>query len=175
MIDQHTLPQLQPVTTCRYRAAMGSFATGVAVVTSEWSGKFHGMTISSLASVSLDPCLLLVCLRKCSRTGDAIRARRAMAVNLLRHGQESLARRFVGVLSDRFDGLETALDDAGMPLLPGCIAHLSCRLLEVYPGGDHDIFIAEVTSCAAVEGAPLVYHRGGFGGYAPAATQPTPH
>ncbi|MDP9013304.1 MAG: flavin reductase family protein [Pseudomonadota bacterium] len=174
MIDRRTLPHLQPATTCRYRAAMGSFATGVAVVTSEWGGKFHGMTISSLASVSLDPCLLLVCLKKSSRTGEAIRARKAMAVNLLRHGQESLARRFVGQFTDRFDGLEIAIDDAGMPLLPGCIAHLSCRLLEVYPGGDHDIFIAHVTSCAAVEGAPLVYHRGGFGGYAPAAPQPTP-
>lgn len=174
MLDRRTLPHLQPVTAGRYRAAMGSFATGVAVVTSEWGGTFHGMTISSLTSVSLDPCLLLVCLRKNSRTGDAIRARRAMAVNLLRHGQEALARRFVDTLGDRFDGLETAVDEAGMPLLPGCIAHLSCRLVEVYPGGDHDIFIAQVASCAAVEGAPLVYHRGGFGGYAPAAPQPTP-
>jgi len=160
---------LRPVTPSRFRAAMGAFATGVAVVTTEWQGTRQGMTVNSLTSVSLAPCLLLVCLRKGSATGAAIQASGAFAVNLLTEGQEALARRFVGPLGDRFMGLPPTRCNLGQPLLPECLAHLSCRLHAIHPGGDHDILMGEVTSCTALEGAPLVFYRGRFGRYLPEA------
>ncbi|MDJ0387697.1 flavin reductase family protein [Roseomonas sp. E05] len=161
---------LLPATPASFRAAMGAFATGVAVITTEWQGARHGMTVNSLTSVSLEPCLLLVCLRQGSVTGSAIQASGAFAVNLLAADQEALARRFVGALGERFMGLPPSCCENGQPLLPGCVAQLSCRLHATHPGGDHDILVGEVASCTAPEGAPLVFHRGRFGRFLPEAT-----
>ncbi|HEX2216091.1 MAG TPA: flavin reductase, partial [Xanthobacteraceae bacterium] len=45
---------------------MGAFATGVAIVTTYEGGRCHGMAVNSLTSVSLDPCLLLFCVKRSS-------------------------------------------------------------------------------------------------------------
>ena len=154
---------LRPVDSTRFRAAMGLFTTGVTVVTTEVDGVFHGMTANSLTSVSLDPCLLLICPRRGSPTGDAIRQRKAFAVNLLAHGQSDVSRRFVGRADARFANLDVQLDELGLPMLPQSLAHFSCTLHAVYPGGDHDIMIGAVASCEARDGDPLLFYRGGVG------------
>ncbi|HUG45723.1 MAG TPA: flavin reductase family protein, partial [Sphingomicrobium sp.] len=50
------------------RDALGSFATGVTVVTCvDEDGYPFGLTVNSFTSVSLDPPLLLVCIAKQAR------------------------------------------------------------------------------------------------------------
>jgi 3-hydroxy-9,10-secoandrosta-1,3,5(10)-triene-9,17-dione monooxygenase reductase component len=154
---------LRPVDPTRFRAAMGLFTTGVTVITTEVNGVFHGMTANSLTSVSLNPCLLLICPRRGSPTGEAIQQRKAFAVNLLAHGQGDVSRRFIGRLDDRFSGLDMQLDEIGLPMLPQSLAHFSCVLHAIYPGGDHDIMLGEVVACEARDGDPLVFYRGGVG------------
>lgn len=150
-----------------FRATMGSFATGVAIVTTCVDGKPFGMTMNGLTSVSLDPCLLLVCPRRGSATGEAIKLRGAFAVNLLAHGQRDLARRFVGALDGRFDQLALEPCEDDLPLIPGSLARMTCRVQAVHPGGDHDIILGQVRSCDSQPGEPLVFFKGGFGTYAP--------
>jgi 3-hydroxy-9,10-secoandrosta-1,3,5(10)-triene-9,17-dione monooxygenase reductase component len=147
----------------RFRAAMSAFTTGVAVITTAWDGGCHGMTANSLTSVSLDPCLLLVCPRRGSSTGEAIHQRMAFAVNLLANEQAEISRRFIGKLDERFKDLEVAFDRLGLPLLPNCLAHFSCVVRDIHPAGDHDIVVGEVVDCRARDGEPLVYYRGGVG------------
>ena len=67
----------------RFRSVMGAFATGVAVVATEWEGELFGATINSLTSVSLAPCMLLFCTSEGSATGTAIRKRGLFSVNIL--------------------------------------------------------------------------------------------
>jgi 3-hydroxy-9,10-secoandrosta-1,3,5(10)-triene-9,17-dione monooxygenase reductase component len=135
----------------------------VVVITTSYDDVFHGMTANSLTSVSLEPCLLLVCLRRSSPTGEAIRHRGAFAINLLSNEQADLSRRFIGKLDERFKDLEIRLDRFGLPLLPESLAHFSCRVHDIHPAGDHDIVIGEVVSCQEREGEPLVFFRGGVG------------
>ena len=50
------------VTQTEFRSALGSFATGVTVITVDYEGEVHGMTANAFSSVSLDPPLVLVCV-----------------------------------------------------------------------------------------------------------------
>jgi len=154
---------LCPVDVALFRSAMSLFITGVTIVTTEVNGAFQGMTVNSLTSVSLDPCLLLICPRRGSPTGKAIQQRKAFAVNLLATEQADISDRFVGPLGERFTGLDTRIDQFGLPLLPQSLAHFSCSLRAVYPGGDHNIVLGEVIACEVREGEPLLFYRGGVG------------
>jgi len=148
-----------------FRNVIGSFATGIAIVTTSVDGEHYGMTVNSLASLSLDPCMLLVCPRRGSTTGDAIRKRGEFAVNILADTQRDLSNRFVNAIAARFNDLNLEFSGGGMPLLPGAVAHLCCRVAAVHPAGDHDIVLGEVLACGDGEGRPLVFHKGAFGAF----------
>lgn len=146
----------------KFRRTIGKFATGVAVVTSTHQGVHYGMTVSSLTSVSLDPCLLLICPKLGSATGKAIRNSRRFVVNILELKQKELCMRFVGENAKRFEGLSVKFSADGVPLLEGCIAYISCNVQAVHPGGDHEIIVGEVNECLSHPGQPLIYHEGGL-------------
>lgn len=146
---------------------MATFATGVAVVTTAWRGRSYGMTLNSLTSVSLDPCLLLFCSTRGSATGKAVRDRGAFVINILGSEQHEMCRRFVGRFAKRFEGLEPVMSATGLPMLAGALGHICCQVYAVHPGGDHDVIIGRVESCAEAPGRPLVFHRGGYGTFMP--------
>ena len=168
-------PPSAPMDQKAFRGAMGSFATGVSVITTRDAGGPHGITVNSLTSVSLDPCLLLVCLKRGSITAAAIRQSGEFVVNLLAHDQGDLARRFAksrdanGARDDRFDGTAYVYSDSGLPVLSDSLGHVCCTLDRVHESGDHDILIGQAHSCAQSAGEPLLFYRGGFGIYRPHA------
>ncbi|HWC27138.1 MAG TPA: flavin reductase family protein, partial [Solirubrobacteraceae bacterium] len=82
------------MTTRAYRDTIGRFATGVAVVTASGRDGPAGLTTNAVASLSLDPLLLLVCFETRSRTLEVVRRSRRFAVNVLRAGDEELAMVF---------------------------------------------------------------------------------
>jgi 3-hydroxy-9,10-secoandrosta-1,3,5(10)-triene-9,17-dione monooxygenase reductase component len=149
----------------RFRAAMGAFATGVAIITTRTAEGCHGMAVNSLTSVSLDPCLLLFCVKHGSKTGAAIRERRTFAVNLLAGDQHHLVKQFCANPEDRFAGVPMALSECGLPVLQGSLAHLCCTIEDVHVSGDHDIVVGRVHALAENGGEPLVFFRGRYGGY----------
>jgi flavin reductase (DIM6/NTAB) family NADH-FMN oxidoreductase RutF len=146
-----------------FREAVAHFATGVTVITTLHRGKPAGMTASAVASLSLDPVLLLVCINNRLPTHEAIEASRRFVVNVLGEGQEELALRFARPASDKFAGIELR-PDTELPILSDAIAYFACDVHERFPGGDHSIFIGLVRECRAVRGKrPLVYFRSTFG------------
>lgn len=149
--------------TASYREAIGSFTTGVAVVTSVGENGPSGLTASAICSLSMDPLLMLVCLDRGSRTLRAIEYSRRLGVNVLRRGQEELARGFAlkGPEHEKFHGVAWT-DRAGVPLLEGVVAWLAGDVTELLPGGDHLIAVTAVTDVHAPGGDPLVYFRGRF-------------
>src|SRR5262252_8738635 len=83
----HAVP-VSTVDVTAFRQAMGSFPTGVTVVTvASDDSNMHGTTVNSFSSVSLDPMLVLVCLNETSRGADLIERAGAFAVNVLSAGQ----------------------------------------------------------------------------------------
>jgi flavin reductase (DIM6/NTAB) family NADH-FMN oxidoreductase RutF len=146
-----------------YRSAIASFATGVTIVTTMHEGAPVGMTASAVASLSLDPVLLLVCVDNRMSTHRALDASRRFAVNVLHEGQEALAHRFATKGVDRFAGLELR-DDRDLPVLADSLAHFICEVHERFPGGDHSIFTGMVQECEANrDGRPLLYFRSSYG------------
>jgi 3-hydroxy-9,10-secoandrosta-1,3,5(10)-triene-9,17-dione monooxygenase reductase component len=148
-----------------FRSTMGTFATGVAIVMATHNDRLHGMTVNSLTSVSLDPCLLLVCPRRGSTTGTAMKESGSFVVNILAEDQRMTATRFVGDFANRFDGVDLGRSSRGHPVLPGVLAHFDCVVKNIYEGGDHDIVVGEVVSCEQRPGEPLLFFRGKFGNY----------
>src|SRR3954464_9962559 len=126
----------------RYRQVMGHFATGVAIVTCSGPDGPAGLTTNAVTSVSLDPLLLLVCFDNTSRTLVAVRQARRFAVNVLRAGQEDLARVFASkrVAREKFEEV-THTDAHGVPVLDGALAWLACDLTALHEAGDHTIGI----------------------------------
>lgn len=143
---------------------MGRFATGVTVLTVNGpGGRPLGMTASSLASVSLVPPLVSVCVDHQAELHDTILAAPVFVVNVLESRQEALSRRFADRHEDRFDGVGYHRSPEGLVLLDGALAHVECDQFATYPGGDHTIIIGRVIGGSTGEGRPLLYYRGGYG------------
>jgi 3-hydroxy-9,10-secoandrosta-1,3,5(10)-triene-9,17-dione monooxygenase reductase component len=146
-----------------FREAIGHFATGVTVITTLQDGRAAGMTASAVASLSLDPVLLLVCIANRLPTHTAIENARRFVVNVLGEGQEELALRFATPAPDKFAGIQLE-PDRELPVLADAIAFFVCDVHESFPGGDHSIFTGLVRECAVKPGKrPLLYFRSGFG------------
>ena len=141
---------------------MGGFATGVAVVTTEYEGVACGMSVNSLTSVSLDPPLLLVCLMRDARTTEAVRGRGAFTINLLGCRQEPLADHFAARGGARFEGFALHRTPGGLPCIPGRLGRLDCALDTVHEGGDHLILVGRVMHCEPGDGIPLIFFRGRY-------------
>jgi flavin reductase (DIM6/NTAB) family NADH-FMN oxidoreductase RutF len=146
-----------------FREAAAHFATGVTVITTIHAGTPAGMTASAVASLSLDPVLLLVCIDNRLATHEAIEGSRRFVVNVLGEGQEQLARRFAQSGVDKFAGIALR-QGVALPILEDAIAYFVCDVHERFPGGDHSIFIGLVRECAAERGKrPLLYFRSRYG------------
>ncbi|HEU4524116.1 MAG TPA: flavin reductase family protein [Gemmatimonadales bacterium] len=143
---------------------MGRFATGVTVLTVSGSGdRPLGMTASSLASVSLVPPLVSVCVDHKAELHDAIVAASVFVVNILASHQETLSRRFADRHEDRFEGVGYHRSQEGLVLLDGALAHIECDRFATYPAGDHTIILGRVIGGTTADGHPLLYYRGGYG------------
>ena len=148
----------------RFRAVMGTFATGVAVVTVDTPDGPQGMTANAVASLSLDPVLVLVCFDNGARTLPEVERAGRFGVNVLAAGQEHLARRFASKDEGKFAEIAHSVHD-GIPVLDGALAWVGCDLDRLVPGGDHTIGIGAVH--AAELGPPgtepLIWFRGDYG------------
>ncbi|HMJ34446.1 MAG TPA: flavin reductase [Baekduia sp.] len=156
------------------RRAMGHFATGVGIVTAaDGAGRPFGTTANAITSVSLDPPLVLACLRRESATLAAIRASGRFAVNVLGADQRELSARFARRATPQtWDGVGHRLPD-GVPVLDGALATVECRTHELADGGDHVIAIGRVVALAHPDGHadPLLFYRGGYADLVPRAAE----
>jgi flavin reductase (DIM6/NTAB) family NADH-FMN oxidoreductase RutF len=142
---------------------MGSFATGVTVMTLGRADGFRlGVTASSFNTVSLDPPLVLWSLALRAPSLAEFRRSDLFAVNVLSEAQKELALQFARPSEDKFAGIEVAEGAYGLPLIAGALAHIECRTVARYPGGDHEIMLAEVLTLRRADDRPLVFQRGGF-------------
>jgi flavin reductase (DIM6/NTAB) family NADH-FMN oxidoreductase RutF len=134
------------------------------VVTVCHDGRLVGTTVSAFSSVSMDPPLVMVCLKRDSRTLAALGQARTFCVNILASDQGDLAHRFArSGADDRFALTAVKAGVCGAPLLSGAVAAVECELHAAHDGGDHEILVGRVLRVVVDEAkAPLVYVRGGF-------------
>ncbi len=149
-----------------FRSALGRFATGVTIVTTETAdGKPWGLTVSSFNAVSLEPPMILWSLSQNATALPHFLNARRYVVHVLSAGQLNLAKRFSkGMQEDRFRDVPLKRSPHGAPMLadPDTAAWFECWNHAQHPAGDHTIFIGQVERCARRYSQPLVYHAGDF-------------
>ncbi|RFC61977.1 hypothetical protein DYI37_18155 [Fulvimarina endophytica] len=146
------------------RNALGSFATGVTIVTTRApSGVDIGRTANSFSSVSLDPPMILWSLSKTSSSFADYRDAEHFAVHILGADQDDLSGLFAGKKADKFEGLDIERGVGDVPLLKRCAARFECRTVYQYEGGDHIIFVGEIVEFTHWPTPPLVFHGGRYG------------
>jgi 3-hydroxy-9,10-secoandrosta-1,3,5(10)-triene-9,17-dione monooxygenase reductase component len=147
-----------------FRNALGSFATGVTIVTArDADGAPVGLTANSFNSVSLDPPMVLWSLSLNSGSLPVFRDAENWAVHVLAADQQAMSDRFATPSIDKFDGLSLGDGPEGSPLIEGCAARFGCRARFEYEGGDHAIFLGEVVDFDRRDAEPLIYHGGQYG------------
>ncbi|GIF26103.1 flavin reductase (DIM6/NTAB) family NADH-FMN oxidoreductase RutF [Actinoplanes tereljensis] len=156
-----------PVDSTTFRTVLGQWPSGVCVVTTVGAHGAHGMTASSFSSVSLDPPLISVCLGNHLPSRTLLESAGKFAISFLGKDQAHIGRRFAGQnpeVTDRFAGLDWTMTPNGCPVLSDAVAWLDCRVAHTYPGGDHTIFVGEVTEAALPRvTAPLLFHSRTWG------------
>lgn len=146
-----------------FRNALGSFATGVAVVTArDAEGRAVGLTVNSFNSVSLDPPLIVWSLAHHLPVRADFEACQHYAVNILAEDQQWLSQRFASREADKFAGVAVEPGLADVPLLLGTCARFECRNTLRHTGGDHIVFISEVLRFDRDDRDPLIFHSGAY-------------
>jgi flavin reductase (DIM6/NTAB) family NADH-FMN oxidoreductase RutF/DNA-binding MarR family transcriptional regulator len=152
-----------PFDTRAFRTALGSFATGVTIVTTRGAAAGDiGITANSFNSVSLDPPMILWSLSRRALSLDAFLQCTHFAVHVLAADQDQLSQRFATAGADKFADLQIERGAGEAPLLAGCSARFQCRTAFKYEGGDHIIFVGEVLTFDAYQKPPLLFHAGRY-------------
>ncbi|MEV0222080.1 flavin reductase family protein [Streptomyces sp. NPDC050704] len=158
-------PRLPVVDRDTFRSVMGSFVSGVTVVTTlDGDGRPRGFTCSSVCSVSMSPPLLLASANARSSTLRAIVERGTFAVNFLNGRARTVSQLFASMTDDQFEQVPWSKGETtGMPVLAANVAHAECELDQVVRAGDHDLLLGRMAGGRALQDqAPLAYWRGGY-------------
>lgn len=150
-----------------FRKVLGSYPTGVCVITALDEGRPTGMVVGSFTSVSLDPPLVGFFPDKSSTSWPLIEKAGHFAVNVLGSDQQDVCRAVATKGEAKFVGVEYAISEHNLPIIANSIACIECRLYFVAEAGDHWFVLGEVLRMETVrEDDPMLFHRGRYGGFA---------
>jgi len=151
----------------RFRDAMGQFATGVVVISTEFQGEAHAMTANAFMSGSLEPPLVLVSVACTARMHARIRESAGFSVSVLAQTQQALSNHFAGKpMRDSVPAFERL---GGRPVVAGATVQLTATLRHDYACGDHTLFVGEVSHLRLPpeRPSPLLFHGGRYGRLSP--------
>lgn len=151
----------------RLRDLMARFATGVSVVAARHGPLLAGMTANAVASISIDPPLMMASVARKAETHGAIIGSHAFAISILADDQQGLAECFARPTTAEkltgFCGAAWEEAETGSPVLEGALAFFDCRLTARHDGGDHTIFIGEIVAAGYREDAePLLWYASAY-------------
>jgi flavin reductase (DIM6/NTAB) family NADH-FMN oxidoreductase RutF len=146
----------------RVKAVHRCFPSGVAVVTTALDDTPYGLAVNAFSSVSLEPPLVLVCVKTTAQTHDHLYRGEHIGINFLAHDQASVASVFATSGGDKFAELSWRAGTSGVPILDGVCAYLEIAIEQRLPAGTHTMFVGRVVEADATAHPPLVYFDGGF-------------
>jgi flavin reductase (DIM6/NTAB) family NADH-FMN oxidoreductase RutF len=151
-----------PATPETMRAVLGTFCTGVVVVTA-LGDEPVGFTCQSFSSLSLDPPLISFNPARTSTSWPRIRDLGRFCVNVLAHDQDELSELFARARVNRFTDVGWTRSPLGSPVLDDVSAWIDCELAAEYDGGDHTIVVGRVRGLHAnSQRHPLIFYRGRY-------------
>jgi len=149
------------------RDLMGRFATGVSVVAARQGPLLAGMTANAIASISVDPPIMMASISRRAETHGAIIGSHAFAISVLSRDQRAVADCFAQPTTahklKRFCDAEWHEAETGSPILEGALAYFDCRLTARHDGGDHTVFLGEIVAAGFREDAePLLWYASAY-------------
>ncbi len=143
-----------------FRNVMGSFATGVTVITTEVAKEVHGMTANAFMSVSLSPKLVAISIGEKANMHQFIKDSKQFAINILSSKQQNESKQFAGQLHSQTEIMFASYK--GLPILEDALAVVTCELHSEHVVGDHTIFIGHVTGVKLEQKDPLLFSQGKY-------------
>lgn len=150
---------------CRFREALGHYASGITVITSHHDGEPVGFTCQSFYSVSMSPALVSFSVISRSASYPKIRQAGRFMVNILSGEQVGISNRFAQRGTDKWQGVQWQISPLGNPIIAGSIHWLDCEIHAEHAAGDHLIVIGEVKALsqqASADAQPLLYFKGQY-------------
>lgn len=152
--------------TDQFKETLGSWASGVSVVTTREGELLYGLTVSSFASVSLDPPLVSICISNGNRAAGMIEGSGWFAVTMLADEQEDASNYFARRGREptaAFVEIDGAWTESGLPIVKDAVAWVVCDVHQAVKAGDHTLFIGAVKEAGSdMERKPLLYWRRGY-------------
>lgn len=154
----------KPPQSVDLRNVMRYFASHVTVVTGALdSGELFGLTVSAFTSVSLEPPLVLICIRNESTATELLSKGKRFCVNILSEDQRAIAEKFsLTGESGRFLDLDFYMGKGKSPMIRGSLGYIDCKVTRELREGDHTIFIGEAVDVSASDKRPLLYLNRGY-------------
>ncbi|PTY38446.1 flavin reductase [Saccharospirillum sp. MSK14-1] len=148
----------------QFRDALGHFASGITVITSQFNDEPVGFTCQSFYSVSMEPPLVSFSVMARSLSYPKIRKAGRFAVNILANDQAAISNQFARRGDDKWRGVQWQTSPLGNPLIDGSLHWLDCDIHAEHDAGDHRIVIGEVKALNPARGAtaPLLYFKGQY-------------
>jgi len=153
-----------------FRQAMRRVATTVNIISAQSGTERHGTTATSVASISIEPPSLLVCLNRTSRLHDFLIKQDRFCVNVLHTDNLETSKAFSdpGMGADRFNRGDWRTGPDGTPYLADAQAILFCVKEKEIAYGSHTIFIGRVLEARARDDvSPLLYRDGRYSASVP--------
>ncbi len=153
---------MKPLSGEKLKACLGTYATGVAVITTQdpHTRQWYGMTVNSVASVSLNPPMLLWSIRKESKLSKLLQHVDDFVVNVLSARQKDLANVFARSTVENAHFNWERSEGASIPMLPDCLSNIECQITQRIDAGDHIVFLSSIRSAVCgTDEQPLLYGR----------------
>ncbi|WP_394152892.1 flavin reductase family protein [Loktanella salsilacus] len=162
-MEAGTLQSFDPAADpASFRGALGSFVTGVTVVTTDSPEGPVGIVANSFASVSLDPPMVLWSPAKSSSRFDHFAAAPRFVIHVMAADQRDICAAIIASKTAVAD-IPMEVSSCGMPVIKGALATFECELAASHDAGDHVIVVGRVTKAHHAGGEPLAFHAGSYG------------
>lgn len=146
-----------------FRRCLSQFATGVNIVTTQVNGVNAGVTANSFSSLSLEPPLVLWSLKRTSRSFDAFMSADKFSISILSMFQIDVAHQFASSSDNKFEMMNWYEGANGIPVIKDALGTLDCTTIARHDGGDHMLFIGQVSHFSRKDGEPLIFSQGRYG------------
>ena len=144
--------------------ALGRIPSGVFILTAKHQSEQAAMMASWVQQVGFSPPAVSVAVAKGRPIGQMIRESKLLALSIIPSDDKTLMKHYARLkgTDDPFAGMNTSAAPSGVTILSDALAWLDCKLINVHDfGGDHELFIAEITNGhMAREGTAFAHQRG---------------
>lgn len=148
-----------------FREALGHYASGITVITSQVDGEPLGFTCQSFYSVSMSPPLVSFSVMANAYSYPKIRRAGRFAVNVLSGEQAHISNQFASRGSDKWHAVDWQTSPLGNPVIAGSLHWFDCEIHAEHAAGDHLIVVGEVKALNlqdAPASEPLLYFKGQY-------------